>query len=254
MPRSRSSTSPQQRKPQGPFIREIQLRREKVPDFDSYPFSIPAIRSLEAVALHPAVTFFIGENGSGKSTLIEAVAIAAGLNPEGGSKNLRFSFRATESSLHEAIRLVRGTRREKRNFFLRAESMFNLAIEVVARGLDAYGWEDLHVRSHGEALLWLVQNRFGSEGLFVLDEPESALSPQRQLAFLVLLDTLVKQGSQLLIATHSPILMAYPNAIIYELDSEGMRTTEYMATEHYTVMKTFLDNPERTLRQLFDPR
>ncbi len=246
--------SPKQRPAStGPFLREVHLVRERVAEPDSFPFTIPALRGLETLPLHPKVTFFVGENGSGKSTLIEAIAIAAGLNPEGGSRNLRFSVQATESSLHQALRLVRGVRRERRAFFLRAESLFNLATAVGEQGLGAYGWEDLHLRSHGEALLWLVQHRFGADGLYVLDEPESALSPQRQLAFLVVLDGLVKSGSQLLIATHSPILMAYPDATIYALDADGIRPVSYFETEHYTVMKTFLDSPARSLRHLLEP-
>jgi len=180
--------------------------------------------------------------------LIEAVAIAAGLNPEGGTRNLRFSFHETESDLHACLRIVRGAYREQRGFFLRAESMFNLA--TVASGLG-YGWEDLHRRSHGEALLWIIQHRFGADGLFLLDEPESALSPQRQLSFLVLLDELVKRGGQFIIATHSPILMAYPRATIYELGEDGIQTTSFYATEHYRIMKSFLDSPERTFQELF---
>lgn len=231
------------------FIREIELLRDRAEDLSAYPYSIPAIGALTSLELDAGVTVFVGENGSGKSTLIEAVAIAAGLNPEGGTKNLRFRQRPSESSLHEALRLVRGVRRERTAFFLRAETMFNVATEVA--GLADYGWQDLHDRSHGEAFLWVVQNRFHAEGLYIMDEPESALSPQRQLSLLRLLHDLVEAGSQVIMATHSPILMAYPGATLYNLDEEGIRPIAYEDTEHFTVTRAFLEHPRRMLGVLF---
>jgi predicted ATPase len=196
------------------------------------------------------VTFLIGENGSGKSTLIEAIAILAGFNPEGGSKNLRFAARPSESSLHGALRLARGVRREKAGFFLRAETLFNLSTEVEDRGLFVYGWEDMHAKSHGEAFLWLVKERFRPKGLYILDEPEAALSPQRQLAMLALMDHLVAGGCQLIIATHSPILMAYPGATIYLLSDDRIKRVDYEATEHFQVMRGFLADHHQYLRHL----
>lgn len=230
------------------ILRSLELRPESSPDRQAYPFSIPALRALERLDFHPEVTFLVGENGSGKSTLIEAIAIAAGFNPEGGTKSFTGRARPSESSLSEHVRLVRGARRERGGFFLRAETMFNVSTE--AEDYQEYGWERLHERSHGEAFLWLLEERFRAGGLFVLDEPEAALSPQRQLVFLAHLDRLVRGGSQLVIATHSPILLAYPRATIYQLEPTGLRRVAYQDTDHYRVTRGFLMNPERMLREL----
>ncbi len=230
------------------ILRSLELRHDSVPDRTAYPFSIPALRALERLDFHPEVTFLVGENGSGKSTLIEAIAIAAGFNPEGGTKSFTGRARPSESSLSEHVRLVRGARRERGGFFLRAETMFNVATE--AEDYQEYGWERLHERSHGEAFLWLLEERFRAGGLFVLDEPEAALSPQRQLVFLAHLDRLVRGGSQFVIATHSPILLAYPRATIYQLEPTGLRRVAYQDTDHYRVTRGFLMNPERMLREL----
>lgn len=225
-----------------------------VEDRDRYPFSVTAVRHLERLRLHPNLTIFVGENGSGKSTLIEALAIKAGFNAEGGSQNMRFQTRATESELHRALILERSPERWPTGFFVRAESFFNLASEVVDQGLGAYGWEDLHQKSHGEAFLWLVQHRFGEYGLFILDEPEAALSPQRQLALLAELHRMVLGGCQIVMATHSPILMACPGALIYQLDEDGVREVALDETEHWTVTRTFMESPERMLRLLLADR
>lgn len=233
------------------ILRQITLLRDQVPDFKSYPYSIPAIKNLDVLEFDSAVTFFIGENGSGKSTLIEAIAIKAGFNAEGGSKNFNFSTRPSESNLHEHLRLARGIRKEKWGFFLRAESMFNVSTE--AEEFRDYGWDDLHEKSHGEAFLWVVMNRFRRNGLYLLDEPESALSPQRLLSLLVRIHDLVNEGSQFIISTHSPILMAYPGATIYELSAEGISKIKYEHTEHYCVTKNFLADHNRVLKELFRP-
>jgi predicted ATPase len=242
------------------FVRAVTLVREKVKDFDRYPFNIPAIRSLETLELHPKVTFLVGENGSGKSTLSEAIAVAAGFNAEGGSKNFSFATRRSESELHSVMRLVRGVRRPKTGYFLRAESYFNVATEI--ERLDAepgmsppigpsYGPRSLHEQSHGESFLALVQNRFSANGFYVLDEPEAALSPQRQLSFLVSLHELVRDGSsQFLIATHSPIILAYPDATIYMLDTNGITNVKYEDTEHFSLTRDFLVDRQRYLRRL----
>lgn len=231
------------------ILLHLELLRSTVPDWAIYPFSIPALAELERLPLHPNVTFFVGENGSGKSTLIEAIAIKAGFNPEGGNKNFTSSHRPSESVLQRHIRLARGARRENGGFFLRAETMFNVSTE--AEEYREYGWEDLHLKSHGEAFLWVVLNRFREGGLFILDEPEAALSPQRQLALLGRMHQLVCSGSQFIISTHSPILMAYPEARIFSLDSDGMRAVRYEETEHYAVTKSFLQDPARMLREIF---
>ena len=230
------------------FLRHLELMRENVPDWTAYPFSIPAVAQLERLEFDPAVTFFVGDNGSGKSTFIEAIAIKAGFNPEGGNKYFKVSNRPSESTLHKHLRLARGARREKGGFFLRAETMFNVFTEAEQNG---YQWEPVHERSHGEAFLWVALNRFPKSGLFILDEPEAALSPQRQLAFLGRMRQLVKTGSQFIISTHSPILMAYPDARIFALDQDGIHETRYEDTEHYAVTKAFLQNPGRMIREIF---
>ena len=203
------------------FVRSVVLRREKVASFDQYPFSLPAIKSLQQIDLHAKVTFFVGENGSGKSTLLEAIAVALGFNAEGGSKNFRFGTRRSHSVLNEYLRIVKGVKRPRDGFFLRAESFFNVATEIEKLDaepsfgppvIDSYGGRSLHEQSHGESFLALMLERFGGRGLYILDEPEAALSPQRQLAVLSRIHDLVLDDSQFIVATHSPILMAYPDA------------------------------------------
>mgnify|MGYP002737667879 CR=1 FL=1 len=243
------------------FVAEIELKRNEIDSFDRYPFSLPAVRSLETMEFHPAVTFLIGENGSGKSTLLEAIAVACGFNPEGGSINFSFSTRESHSELHRFLRVSRGHPRPRGGYFFRAESFFNVATEI--EKLDAepgpgpligpsYSDRPLHEQSHGESFLELVLNRFHSHGIYLLDEPEAALSPKRQLAVLTRMHDLVKEKSQFIIATHSPILMAYPEAFIYQFSPEGVERVSYEETEHYRVTRSFLSNPERTLRILFE--
>ena len=246
----------------GGFLRSIRLLRENVPDFARYPFSIPAIRELEELELHPKVTFLVGENGSGKSTLIEAIAVLSGFNAEGGTKNFKFDTRRSESNLHELMRPVRSTRKPRDGFFLRAESYFNVATEIErldnepAGGppiIGAYGGVSLHEQSHGESFLALALHRFRGDGLYILDEPEAALSPQRQLALLAIIHDLVQRSSsQFVIATHSPILMAYPEAMIYCMSSDGISPIAYRDTEHYRITRDFLSSPERFFKSLFD--
>lgn len=219
---------------------------------DKYPFSIPALSRLESLEFDPKVTCFVGDNGSGKSTLIEAIAIAAGFNPEGGSIHFCFSTHSSHSELYRSIRLIRGYRRPKTGFFLRAESFFNVATQVEELGLKEYGWDSMHSKSHGESFISLATERFKGNGLYILDEPEAALSPSRQIAFLARMHDLLAKGSQFIIATHSPILMAYPNALIYRFSSEGIEPVDYESTEHYLVTRSFLENRERFLSRLLD--
>lgn len=235
------------------YLREVRLLRERIIDPAKYPFSIPALQGLESIPFDPKVTFLVGENGSGKSTVVEAVAIAAGFNAEGGSQNLRFTSRPSESPLHEALRLVRGVKRPRTGFFLRAESFFNVASELEKDPtiLAAYGGQSLHEKSHGEAFLTLVNERFGDHGLYVLDEPEAALSPQRQLSLLASMHALVHQKCQFIVATHSPILLAYPEATIYMLSERGFERVGYEQTEHYALTRDFLLNREMYLKRLF---
>ena len=244
-----------------PFAIDLRLKREKVPSFDAYPFSLPAIRSLDTIAFHPAVTFIVGENGSGKSTLLEAIAVSLGFNAEGGTKNFRFGTRASHSVLGEYVRIAKGVRRPRNGFFLRAESFFNVATEIERLDagpggppiIDSYGGRSLHEQSHGESFMALMANRFSADGLYVLDEPEAALSPQRQLEALRRIHDLAGDGAQFIVATHSPILMAYPNATIYACSQNGLERVEYIDTEHYKIMHDFMKNPARMLDVLLAP-
>ena len=235
-----------------PFVTSVSLMAERVPSFDAYPFDLPAVAGLRAMGslpLHPTVTFLVGENGSGKSTLLEAMAVALDMNPEGGGRNFTFETRPTHSPLFDAIALGRDPRRRPADtFFLRAESFYNVATEVEKLGVGGYGPRPLHEQSHGEAFLALFTHRFRANGLYLLDEPEAALSPTRQMAFLTALHDLAGDGAcQFVIATHSPIVLAYPDAWIYQFTPAGIAQVAYKDTEHYRVTKQFLDRPERML-------
>src|SRR3954469_8317821 len=244
------------------FLVRATLLREKVPSFRDFPFSIPAIGGLDTIEFDRPVTFFVGENGAGKSTLLEAIAIGMGLNAEGGSRNFRFATRESHSSLSSFLRLSRSVRRVRDSYFLRAESYFNVATEIEALDREpggspiiaSYGGKSLHEQSHGESFFSLFMNRLRGNGLYFFDEPEAALSPTRQLSFLSRLHGLVKEGSQFLIATHSPILLAYPDSAIHVLDDGPPRRVEYRDTEHYGVTRTFLNDTERMLDILLDRR
>jgi predicted ATPase len=236
------------------------LKRDEVESFDAYPFSIPAIRHLTELEVGADVTLLAGENGSGKSTLVEAIAVALGFNAEGGSRNMTVSTRDSHSPLHESLRVVRGARTARNGFFLRAESFFNVATHIEQldqepgggrRIIDAYGGTSLHEQSHGESFLSLILNRFGPNGLYVLDEPEAALSLRGNLALMRRMHDLVGDGSQFIIATHSPILLGYPGARIYVLADEGITETRYEDTEQYELTRSFLDDRERFLHYLF---
>jgi len=237
------------------FVSQIRLRTEDIASFDTYPFSLPAVRNLDVLKLHPKVTFLVGENGSGKSTLLEAIAVSFGFNPEGGTKNFTFSSRASHSELHRFLRLGKGFRQPRDGFFLRAESFFNLGTEIERldremggpRIIDSYGGRSLHEQSHGESFLSLLVNRFGGNGFYVLDEPEAALSPQRQLAVLARIHALASAGSQFIIATHSPILMTYPDAFLYSCTETGLQLTTAEETEHFRIMQDFFKHPQRML-------
>jgi predicted ATPase len=234
----------------GPYIETVVMERFRIRHPDHYAFHLPALRDFSQLTLHPRVTFFVGENGSGKSTLLEAIAISNGVNAEGGSRNMMFATRETHSEFHEALKLRRYHALVPDAWFLRAESLYNVASEIDRLGVErSYGGKSLHAQSHGESFLSLIANRFG-QGLYFLDEPEAALSPQRQLEFLLLLHAIVQQDSQLVIATHSPIIMSYPDAQILQFDDRGITPVEYRDTEHYRVTKSFLDAPERMLKHL----
>ena len=242
------------------FLLSIALKEKKIESFDNYPFSLPAIKELKRTLLHPNVTFLVGENGSGKSTLLEALAITQGFNPEGGTVNFNFATRASHSCLHEYLRVAKSSAKPSTGFFLRAESFFNVATEIEKldeEGLGnkiirSYGEKSLHEQSHGEAFFSLMKNRFGSYGLYLLDEPEAALSPNRQMSMLTLIHDLVKKGSQFIIATHSPILLSYPHATIYEIQDDGLHSVAYEDSQTFIDSKRFLTNHQKMLSVLLD--
>jgi predicted ATPase len=240
--------------PSSQFLIQAKLLREKVASFDAYPYSLPVVKSLDTLRFHPRVTFVVGENGSGKSTLLEAIATAWGFNPEGGTRNFNFSTESTHSGLWQCLRLSKGYKRPKDGFFLRAESFYNLASNIDAMDsepgpgvpvINSYGGKSLHHQSHGESFFSLMVHRFGGNGLYILDEPEAALSPARQLAMLNRMHQLVSEESQFIIATHSPIIMAYPDAEILMINENGIDKVDYEDTDHYQTTKLFINNYQK---------
>ena len=248
--RSRRRASAPARATRSPFLRRIQSLSGRV-DPTSYPFDIRAFSTGIDLTLRTPVTFFVGENGSGKSTLLEALAECCGFNPEGGNRDHHRAVFAERSPLAQALRLS-WLPKITEGFFLRAESFYNFAsyIEQVS-DLTAYGGRSLHGQSHGESFLALFNHRF-EQGLYILDEPEAALSPQRQLSLLRIIHDLTVPGhAQFLIATHSPILLAFPGAVLYELDGDAIREVDYRATKHFVLTRDFLNAPERFFKHLF---
>jgi predicted ATPase len=243
----------------GSLVRAVELLPGADPaERTGHPWGLPVIRALErGLRLHPKVTYLVGENGSGKSTLLEAIAVAAGINPEGGTSNFAFSTRDSHSRLWEAIRLIRGTRRPATDFFLRAESLFTAATYLDELGRDdggsalgAYGGVSLHEQSHGESFLAVMLNRFGPNGFYVMDEPEAALSTQNCLTCLRRIHQLVNDGSQFVIATHSPIVLAYPDAAIYDCTEDGLTEITYEDANPVRLTQSFLAARDRFLEQL----
>lgn len=235
------------------FLISMQLKHEWIPSFDEYPFSLNAVRNLKVLDFHPSVTFLVGENGSGKSTLLEAIAVAVGLNAEGGSRSFNFDTYSSHSKLHRYLKLTRGIFRPIDSFFLRAESFYNVATEIDRlEVIDAYGGKSLHAQSHGESFITLMMDRFSGNSLYLLDEPEAALSPSRQLTMIARLHQLVQEGTQFVIATHSPIIMAYPNSTIYLLNDDAIQKVDYEETEHYQITKNFINGYSRMLDILME--
>ncbi|HMF53865.1 MAG TPA: AAA family ATPase [Edaphobacter sp.] len=248
------------------MLKKITLLRDRVEDWTVYPFSVPTIASLTEIEITSRVTFFAGENGTGKSTLLEAIAAHYGFGPEGGNRNLQHDTTEHNHSTDALVRALRLSfdKRTGAGFFLRAESFFNAASHLdqldnevynfpVAPVLSSYGGQSLHSRSHGETFFTLLEHKFRRDGLFLLDEPEAALSPQRQLAFLVLMhDTLKRyKDAQFIISTHSPVLLGYPDAQILSFDSTPVQQIEYEETAPLQIVRYFLNNREEFLKALF---
>lgn len=236
------------------YISEIRIDK-KIPE-DSFLNDIPAVRYLQGgniLKFDSNITFLVGDNGTGKSTIIEAVAVASRFNPEGGTLNSMFSTYNTHSDLNKYITVARQNH-PKKGYFLRAETLYNLAtyrLDVFEKEIEKGEMQDYHRISHGEAFLSSVQELYGN-GLYIFDEPEAALSPSKQLTFMCEINRLLNRNSQFIISTHSPILMAFPGAAIYQLTDKGIEKISYTETEHYRITKLFLDCPERMFKHLFE--
>lgn len=243
------------------FLDRVSLNPEQ--KLNSYPFNVFSIKNLTHLDFHPKVTFLVGENGSGKSTLLEAIAIHLGFNAEGGSRNFNFSTKSSHSTLHDFLEIKKGLKQPKDNYFFRAESFYNVATAIEELDAEAekyggygkpissfFGGKSLHEQSHGESFFTLLTKRFVGNGLYLFDEPEAALSPTRQLSMLTRLHDLCLQNSQFIIATHSPILLSYPDALIYQITEDGIDKVSYEDTEHFQVTRNFLNNHERMLKIL----
>lgn len=233
------------------FIQSISIDWNKI-GRDSYLRKIESIKSLEELIFTNSITFFVGENGSGKSTMLEAIAIAAGFNPEGGTKNYNFSTHDTHSELCDAMRITKGYRKPGWGYFLRAESFYNVATKEEEYADAAHPSERLHEKSHGESFLAVAQRHLKPNGLYLLDEPEAALSPQRQLTLLMEIYECARQESQFIIVTHSPILLGIPGAEILTFDDGQIHACEYEETESYQVMEMFMNNRTQLLKRLLD--
>lgn len=231
------------------YVLGVSINIEDLPS--GYPFDLPVVRNLKTITFNPKVTFIVGENGAGKSTLLESIAVSMGFNAEGGSKNFNFETKATHSQLYKHLKITKGLSLPKDGFFLRAETFYNVATEVENLKMS-YGDKSLHEQSHGESFISLIENRFKGNGLYILDEPEAALSPSNQLKFLVLIHELVKNNSQFIIATHSPIIMGYPDSDIYFVGQDSIDKVGYEETAHYQLTKYFLNNRKKMLDELFN--
>jgi predicted ATPase len=233
------------------FIQRVLFEWDKI-DNDSYLRKIEAFQGIERLDFSNSITFFVGENGSGKSTLLEAIAVAHGFNPEGGTKNYSFSTHDTHSELCNALRLIKGYRKEKWGYFLRAESFYNVATQEEEYADITHPSAGYHKKSHGESFLSLAQDNLQPNGLYLFDEPEAALSPQRQLTLLMEIFRCAKEGAQFFIVTHSPILLGIPNAEIYCFDNGQIHTCSYEETESYQVTEMFINNRNVLLKRLLD--
>ena len=242
------------------YIQEVKLSKH-IPE-NNYLSKLPVIHALNSMGglcFNKNVTFIVGENGIGKSTLIEGIAVAMGFNPEGGTVNFNFSTNESHSDLHSYLTVSRGYKRQRDGFFLRAESFYNVASNIDEldkepcsgpKIIGGYGGVSLHKQSHGESFMALVENRFRGNGLYILDEPEAALSPMRLMRLMVCIQKLVDMNSQFIISTHSPILMTFPDAEVLEITEEGIKSVNYKDTEHFLITKRFMNAPERIVGDL----
>lgn len=250
----------------GPILDKVKIDSDKITDSSKYPFSLEIIKNLKEITFPTRVTFFVGENGTGKSTILETIATKAGFGREGGSKNINFNTAdegyGNQIAEFSSAMTLSWRKKPRDGYFFRAESFFNLAnhIDYIAKeggqgkyaAYADYGGKSLHEQSHGESFFSFFKNRLGGGGFYIFDEPEAALSPQRQLALLRVIHDLCKnQESQFIIATHSPILLAYPNSVIYSCDGERLEKVNYKDTKHYEITKGFLDNPDSYIKHLF---
>ena len=231
------------------FIRSVSFDWNQI-DEKSYLRDITAINGIDRIEFHSAITFFVGENGSGKSTLLEAIAVAYGFNPEGGTRNYSFSTYDSHSELWNAIRLTKGIRKAKSGYFLRAESFYNVATKEEEYADSMHPSKRYHEKSHGESFLAIAQNYLNANGIYIFDEPEAALSPQRQLTLLLDIYKCAKEGSQFIIATHSPILLGIPDAEIYSFEQGEIHLCEYEETESFQVTEMFVNNRKALLQRL----
>ncbi len=231
------------------FIQQIRINWNQI-DQRSYLKNIASIRNIRSLEFEHSITFFVGENGSGKSTLLEAMAISYGFNPEGGTKNYSFSTYNSHSELCDAMILSKGYRKAKWGYFLRAESFYNVATKEEEYGLEDGDSSHLHQMSHGESFLAAAQRQLRPNSIYFFDEPEAALSPQRQLTLLMEIYKCAKQGSQFFIATHSPILLAVPGAHILSFDEGTIHQVAYEETESYQITEIFIRNRDQILGQL----
>ncbi|WP_038343380.1 AAA family ATPase [Acinetobacter sp. A47] len=235
-----------------PYIRAVKLKAPESLDWASYPYVIPAVNDLEKIEFHPEVTFFVGENGAGKSTILEALALALGFSEEGGTRNVQLNTATTSSRLYQSLRTIKSYKKPQDYYFLRAESFYNVATYMKEVDyLAGYGG-DIHGRSHGEAFLKLLTMKLKGNGLYLLDEPEAALSPTMLMTTLSVLSRLCQAQSQFIIATHSPILLAYPSAKIYHFSETGIREICYEETEHFRVTRDFLNNYQKRVAQILE--
>lgn len=231
------------------FIQKVWIEWNKVSEY-SYLRRIPALHFEEPLSFNKNIAFFVGENGTGKSTMLEAIAVAYGFNPEGGSLNYRFSTYDSHSELYHALKISKGFLKPVYSYFLRAESFYNVASKEEEYADSAHPSKKYHEKSHGESFLALAQGSFRPGGLYLLDEPEAALSPQRQLTLLIEMSRLATQGAQFIVATHSPILLGIPDAQILSFDDGEIHECEYEDTESYQVTEMFINNREYLLERL----